>query len=709
MKKYIYIFTVLFSCFYFSTYAQVPVCQDYFYQSGMSGCIYRLEPGVMSYTSQGPALPGNASGLAIGPSLSFNAPNPTYWTVNNGTYHYYNGSTFINTGHSAGGSGFTNPGAGANYIFNVNSNGEVSRYDGTGPAVVIATLSAYSLGFGFQDIVGDQNNNFYLLRYAQPACLSVFNSNAVFTCSYSATGLSGDPYSQGFAISANKVHVLQGWNSYRVGTVSGSTINFSVGGVLGCQPEDFANCPATSLLAPPITDGGSSAISCLNPTITLSSNDVLNVNTYTWTGPGIVSAASGQSIAVNLPGVYSRTLNTCAGLVHVTSHTVTTSSAYDQPVLNASDSVKCRNGVPVTLTAGAMANYTWAPAASLSSAVGGSVLASPSITTIYTVTGSLNNCTGTSTIMVKSLPDVPPVIVPSNSMICAGASVTLNSGGFPQMNWQPGGQTGGTIVVSPASSVVYSLTGTNALGCSESATIAITVIDYPSLSTTVSSPTLCSGNNVVINSGGAANYDIQPGSLAGASVQVTPLVSTVYTVQGSNWNCSVSKTVAVTVFDLPQVSVVTNNSLICTGEPAILTASGALDYSWSTQDSAASIVVNPLFTTTYSVIGTNAEGCSKISLIQQVVSECTDISEAQKDATFDLYPNPSKDIVYITLNNQSSGFDLRVTDVLGKIVLEQICFGPKTQLDVSSLKNGVYYVQVSELNQLKGRRLLVVE
>ena len=54
---------------------------------------------------------------------------------------------------------------------------------------------------------------------------------------------------------------------------------------------------------------------------------------------------------------------------------------------------------------------------------------------------------------------------------------------------------------------------------------------------------------------------------------------------------------------------ISGNTVLCSGESTTLTASEAISYSWSNGSSDASINVSPTATTTYSVTGTNSQGC----------------------------------------------------------------------------------------------------
>ena len=61
----------------------------------------------------------------------------------------------------------------------------------------------------------------------------------------------------------------------------------------------------------------------------------------------------------------------------------------------------------------------------------------------------------------------------------------------------------------------------------------------------------------------------------------------------------------------PILTLGANQSTICSGNSAILVASGANSYVWSTGATSSSITVNPIGATTYSVIGTSSlTGCS---------------------------------------------------------------------------------------------------
>lgn len=96
------------------------------------------------------------------------------------------------------------------------------------------------------------------------------------------------------------------------------------------------------------------------------------------------------------------------------------------------------------------------------------------------------------------------------------------------------------------------------------------------------------------------------------STIVTPSVATVYTVTLFNAVCSSTATTSLTIVQMPTLSVVSTSSVLCAGNSATITASGALSYSWSSGSHNAAIGVSPSSSTTYTVTGQNTP-CPAVS------------------------------------------------------------------------------------------------
>lgn len=61
--------------------------------------------------------------------------------------------------------------------------------------------------------------------------------------------------------------------------------------------------------------------------------------------------------------------------------------------------------------------------------------------------------------------------------------------------------------------------------------------------------------------------------------------------------------------------------------------------------------------------------------------------------TFNVFPNPTKDIVTISTEN-SDEYSLELTDITGKVLLNKTYSGVENQLNISNLNNGVYFISL---------------
>ncbi|WP_338229797.1 CARDB domain-containing protein, partial [Algoriphagus taiwanensis] len=86
-------------------------------------------------------------------------------------------------------------------------------------------------------------------------------------------------------------------------------------------------------------------------------------------------------------------------------------------------------------------------------------------------------------------------------------------------------------------------------------------------------------------------------------------------------------TVAVENFPEPEVSI-TGNTTIVAGESLVLEATGGVEYLWSTGETTASIAVQPLETTVYSVVITDQNGCTvELSVQVEVLPDpCAEVT-----------------------------------------------------------------------------------
>ena len=81
--------------------------------------------------------------------------------------------------------------------------------------------------------------------------------------------------------------------------------------------------------------------------------------------------------------------------------------------------------------------------------------------------------------------------------------------------------------------------------------------------------------------------------------------------------------------------------------------------------------------------------------------------EENDELSFAVYPNPANDVIIISTNGTDGSSVIRITDVLGKVVLQETISENK-QIDVSEFKNGVYHINVIENGvSTKSKRIII--
>ncbi|MBL7900552.1 MAG: S8 family serine peptidase [Bacteroidia bacterium] len=223
--------------------------------------------------------------------------------------------------------------------------------------------------------------------------------------------------------------------------------------------------------------------------------------------------------------------------------------------------------------------------------------ATPGIYTVQLI--AVNGTASTNVSRTLSINPYPVISVNSPS-ICSGTAANFSLSGASAYTFNPGGFNSTLVSVSPASTTIYTITGSNGV-CTSVSNATAFVSPIPVVS--ANNSTICSGSSAGFTLTGATTYTTNPGNISGAQFTVSPLVSTTYSITGSDGLCSSSITATVVVNPLPNLSV--NSASVCFGQSATLTASGASTYTWSNGSNANSIVVTPFTGTLYTVSGSS--------------------------------------------------------------------------------------------------------
>jgi PKD repeat protein len=375
----------------------------------------------------------------------------------------------------------------------------------------------------------------------------------------------------------------------------------------GCSDTDFVEVTA-NVTTPNANAGADKAITCTASTVQLNGSSTTSGVTYSWSGPGIVSGGTTATPTVNSAGTYTVTVtNPANGCTATDVAIVSNNSALPNANAGVDKTITC-TALSVQLNGSSTSSgvsFSWSGSGIVSG--GATATANAAGTYTLTVTNPSNSCTSTDVVIVTAN-NTLPVVSASNAVICTGQQGTLTANGANSYSWTgPGIVSGGTTAtVTVNAAGTYTVTGTNTSnGCTATATGIVTINNaVPTI--TVNSPTICTGESVILTASGASTYTWNTGA-SGASITVSPNITTVYTVVGATSCNSGNGSSTVTVNTKPTVSV--TDATGCAGSSQTLNASGASSYTWSNGGSGASINVTVGSTnSTIEVIGTST-GC----------------------------------------------------------------------------------------------------
>ncbi|MBI3521460.1 MAG: T9SS type A sorting domain-containing protein [Bacteroidetes bacterium] len=327
---------------------------------------------------------------------------------------------------------------------------------------------------------------------------------------------------------------------------------------------------------------------------------------FSWAG-GAINGLTTQSVSITQPGVYNLVCNKPFGC----SNNINASFAIGAvPVLTVTGTSPNCPDVVINLTGSGAQTYTWMPIAGTPQAMGFtnqySVL--PRTTSVYKLLGkNAFGCVGSLDYTVTPLPS-PTITVTGNNSLCSG-NTTLTATGADTYTWSTGVTTN-SIVVTPSVTMVYTVSGSSAsYSCLDT---YIDTIRFLGVGINSSSLKMCQGGSVTVLGKGATSYTWSNGATTN-SVVLSPTVTTTYTVFGlSAGSCGVTQSVfTVTVNPLPNVyaNSLPNTPTVCTGATMYLYGSGsATTYSWS-GGVTNNVSFNPTVSSTYTVTGTDVNGC----------------------------------------------------------------------------------------------------
>ena len=341
----------------------------------------------------------------------------------------------------------------------------------------------------------------------------------------------------------------------------------------GCSNSTTATVSVNPL--PTVTIAGNTAI-CAGNSTTLTAS---GADSYQWS-----NGAIGASITVTNGGTYTVTGTSANGCQNTVAATVTVNPTY--------------NGVPVSRAICEGSSYNF-------------------FGTMLNEAGTYNH-SGTTTAGCDSVVNLtltvnplPTATISGNTTFCEGSNTTLTATGGATYLWNDGSTTSSVTV---ANGGAYSVTVTDANGCSNTASAVVTANPLPNI--TISGNTaFCEGSSTVLTAQGGNSYTWSNGA---QTAYITVTSSGNYTVTGVGSNgCSNTASVSVSATPLPTITI-NGNTSFCQGGSTTLTATGADSYTWNNGTTTPSITVDAFGI--YSVVGSTAIGCTGTASVTVTVS-----------------------------------------------------------------------------------------
>ncbi|THU30207.1 hypothetical protein FAM09_30360 [Niastella caeni] len=375
----------------------------------------------------------------------------------------------------------------------------------------------------------------------------------------------------------------------------------------GCSATTTTNVTINAL---PTPTASSNTPQCASGTLNLT---VTGGTNYSWTGPNGFTSSSATPSITNVTtaasGIYTVVVTNGNGCSATTTTNVTINAL---PTPTASSNTPQCTGSSLNLTASGGSTYNWTGPNGFTSntqnpSIAGVTTAASGVYTVVVTDG--NGCSATTTTNV-TINALPTPTASSNTPQCTGSTLNLTATGGTTYSWTgPNGfnsnqQNPSITSVTTAAAGTYTVTVTNANGCTSITTTNVTITALPTATISyIGAPfctTVSAAQNVTLTGTGAFNggtYSVAPSGLSINSTTgaITPSTSTpgaytvTYTIAATGGCPVVTATANVTITALPTATISYAGTPFCTTvNTASVTLTGTGAYNGGTYSAAPS-------------------------------------------------------------------------------------------------------------------------
>jgi gliding motility-associated-like protein len=538
----------------------------------------------------------------------------------------------------------------ANYVDNCG--GATVEYDGfTTPIVVdlnVCPCATYHWKFAIADVGDHAYDSGVFIDYLTCASPFAYNLNTLQAgCAGTCTG-------------SASVNITTGTPPYTFLWSTGDTTQSITGLCPGNYSVDVIDAISCGTpLTQNFTITGSPAISTFysqnNVTCNSGTNGAIVLDSltggvgpfdYLWTSSPNDTLASLNGVSA---GTYTVVITDANGCTN--SQTVIITEPTDvTAAINPPTNIICNggnNGSATVVAGGGTGGYTYVWTSS-TGVVSTTITANGLTAGPYTVTiTDASGCTETATTVIAEPTDVTAIINPPTNVTCNGgnsgsAAVVAGggTGGYTYVWTSSAGIVGSTATAAGLTAGVYSVTVTDANGCTETATTTIT--EPTDVTAAINPPTdvICNGGNngsaTVVAGGGTGGYAYiwtSSTGVVGSTATASGLTAGPYTVLITDAS-GCTETATTTIAEPTDVTAAINTptDVTCNGGndgSATVVAgggTGGYTYVWTSSTSVvgSTATVGGLTAGPYAVLITDASGCTETAAT--IITEPTDVT-----------------------------------------------------------------------------------
>jgi gliding motility-associated-like protein len=347
-------------------------------------------------------------------------------------------------------------------------------------------------------------------------------------------------------------------NTFDPAVQSSGVFTYTVTSPAGC-PDATATVTVT-VNTTPTPSSGSPINICSGQPLNLSAS---GGTTYAWSGPNAYSGTGASpnvsnSATVAMSGTYNVTVTsgTCSA---TTSQNVTVNPS---PIPSSGAAINICAGQTINLSASGGTSYTWSgPNAYTATGSNPSLSnATTAMSGTYNVTVTDGACSATTNQNV-TVNAIPTASSGSPVTVCEGQPINLSASGGTSYSWSgpnsfsassqnPQVNTSATAAMAG----IYTVTVSNAAGCSSTAQQTVAVNPIP-IASTGSALTVCVGDAINLSASGGTSYSWSGPNSFSASSQNPQVSTSATTAMQGNYNVTVTDGNSCTATAQQQVTV----------------------------------------------------------------------------------------------------------------------------------------------------------